>query len=75
MNGDPVIRAGLGIIGLASLVSFLASCVVLWGLTYGLLFIIGVVIASRLGTWAVNIVAICAMWHFFKSIRRLFKAI
>ena len=75
MVGDPVIRAGLGIIGLASIVSFLASCVVLWSLTYGLLFVIGIVLASMLGTWAVNIVAIFATWHFFKSICRLFKAI
>ena len=75
MIADPVIRAGLGIIGLASIVSFLASCVVLWSLTYGLLFTIGVILASRLGTWAVNIVAIFAMWHFLKSIRRLFKVL
>jgi hypothetical protein len=75
MIADPVIRAGLGIIGLAAFVSFLASCVVIWSLTYGLLFVIGVVIASRLGTWAVNIVAIGAMWHLFKSLRRLVKVL
>lgn len=75
MIADPVFRAGLGIIWLASLVSFLGSCMILWGLTYGLLFTIGIFFASGLGAWAVNIVAILAMWHFIKSIRRNFKAI
>lgn len=75
MFNNPVARASLSIIWAGMLVAYLGSWAFLWLLTFGFLFLLGVVFASMIfGSWGADIVAFFAMGNLFNFLGRQFKA-